>query len=61
LAIDDLQWCDPARSVVVRDADRPARADNGGVVSHTAHIEIDVRIDSDEIIGQASAGPRGHQ
>jgi hypothetical protein len=33
------------------DADGPAKADNGRVTSHTVHIDIDVRIDGDQITG----------
>jgi hypothetical protein len=51
----------PGEVGVVGDADRPARADNGRVISHAVHIDIDVRIDGDEIIRPDSAGHRGDQ
>ena len=44
------------RSGVVHDADRPARADSGHVTFHTVHIDIDVRIDGDQIAGHAGDG-----
>jgi len=44
---------------VIDDADRPARADNGRVTPHTVHVEIVVRIDGDQITGQAGAGRGG--
>ena len=44
----------PPRSVVKRlGAAQPARADNGRVTSHAVHIDIDVRIDGDQITGYA--------
>ena len=35
---------------------RAARADSGHVTSHTVHIDIDVRIDGDQITGHAGDG-----
>lgn len=61
LAIDDLHLVRPGEVGVARDADRPVRADNGRVISHAVHIDIDVRIDGDEIIRLAGAGRWGDQ
>jgi len=41
---------------IVHDADRSARADNGRVTCHTVHIDIDVRIDGDQITEHAGDG-----
>jgi hypothetical protein len=41
---------------IAHDADRSAGADNGRVTSHTVHIDIDVRIDGDQITGRAGDG-----
>ena len=41
---------------VVHDAGQRARAQGGHVTSHTVHIDIDVRIDGDQIAGHAGDG-----
>ena len=41
---------------IVHDADRSARADNSRVTSDTVHIDIDVRIDGDQITEHAGDG-----
>ena len=41
---------------VVHDAGQRARAQGGHVTFHTVHIDIDVRIDGDQIAGHAGDG-----
>jgi hypothetical protein len=47
---------DAGASGDVHDADRPARADNGRVTHRTVLIDIDVRVDRDQVTGHAADG-----